>query len=126
MSTQTDEPATKMRSLQAHPIRVVSHTNLIYWWPIWLVGFILAGLTYADGTRLAVLPRTTAVKVIEPNKVYELTVANQPALSLNNAAANTAKGQDAFTVRIAQNNNYGIGYSAASKVDLRAAPGLAH
>src|SRR5262245_18416498 len=30
---------------QAQTNRVVSHTTLIYWWPGWLVGFILAALT---------------------------------------------------------------------------------
>jgi hypothetical protein len=41
MSTQSsptppDQPLT---------LKVVSHTGLIYWWPMWLVGFILAGIT---------------------------------------------------------------------------------
>jgi hypothetical protein len=87
---------------------VVSHTPLIYWWPVWLVGFILAGLTYAEGTRLAVLPGQTTVKEIQPNKVYELTVTDQVPSSLASAAKNT--GQDAFPVRIASNKNYGMVY----------------
>jgi hypothetical protein len=91
-------------------IRVVSHTTLIYWWPVWLVGFILAGLTYAEGTRLAVLPAEAEVKALQPDKVYELTVKNQSAPSLENAAANTAKGQPAFPVRMASNRNYGMVY----------------
>jgi hypothetical protein len=37
-------------------IRVVSHSNLFYWWPVWLVGFIMAILTYIDGTRMVVVP----------------------------------------------------------------------
>jgi hypothetical protein len=93
-------------------MRVVSHTTLFYWWPVWLAGFIFAGLTYMDGTRLAVLPAKTTVKEVEPNKVYELTVPNEPSLSLKHAAANTAKGQEAFPNRIARNQNYGIVYVA--------------
>src|SRR5208282_2287291 len=88
----------------------VSHTTLIYWWPIWLAGLILAGLTFADGARLAVLPPETSVRVIQPNKVYELTVGSQSSPSLESAAASTAKGQDAFPVRIARNKNYGMVY----------------
>jgi hypothetical protein len=61
---------------------VISHTTLIYWWPVWLLGFILAGLTYADGTRLAVLPSDTDVKALQSDKVYELTVKNPPSASL--------------------------------------------
>jgi uncharacterized protein (TIGR03000 family) len=91
---------------------VVSHTMLIYWWPVWLVGFILAFLTYADSGRLAVVPPGTTVKELQANKVYELTVTDQPSPSLESAAANTAKGQDAFPVRTATNKNYGIVYTA--------------
>src|SRR5262249_7412120 len=91
-------------------IRVVSHAPLFYWWPVWFVGFLLAGLTYADGGRLAVLPPDTKVKELQPNQVYELTVPNKPTASLEGAAANTAKGQDAFPVRVARNNNYGVVY----------------
>ena len=33
-------------------ITVFSHSQLIYWWPVWLVGFILAALTYLQGTTV--------------------------------------------------------------------------
>jgi hypothetical protein len=59
---------------------------------------------------LAVVPPQTTVKEVQPNKVYDLTVADRPSPALENAAANTAKGQDAFPVRIATNLNYGIVY----------------
>jgi hypothetical protein len=32
-------------------IVVYGHSNLFYWWPVWLVSFILAGVTYAEGDR---------------------------------------------------------------------------
>jgi hypothetical protein len=48
MSTQPAPTPTQTPSSQAQTIRVVSHTALIYWWPVWLVGFILAALTYVD------------------------------------------------------------------------------
>jgi hypothetical protein len=40
-------------------IVIISHSSLFYWWPVWLVGFIMAILTYWDGHRLAVVPRGT-------------------------------------------------------------------
>src|SRR5262249_51147168 len=112
MSTKVDPAASEKPAPQAQTIRVISHTTLIYWWPVWLVGFILAGLTYADGGRLAVVPAGTTVKEVQANKVYELTVKDKPAPSLETAAANTEKGQDAFSVRTATNRNYGIVYIA--------------
>src|SRR5262245_45562010 len=89
-------------------LKVVSHTGLIYWWPVWLVGFILAALTYLDGGRLAVVPAGTTVTQPGSGKVFELTVPNEPTSSLLHAAAYTAKGQEAFPVRIARSNNYGV------------------
>ena len=32
-------------------IVVYGHSNLFYWWPVWLVSFILAGVTYAGGAE---------------------------------------------------------------------------
>ncbi len=32
-------------------IVVYGHSSLLYWWPVWLVCFILAGMTYAEGDR---------------------------------------------------------------------------
>jgi hypothetical protein len=34
---------------------------LFYWWPVWAVGLLLAGLTWLDGHRLAILPAGTQV-----------------------------------------------------------------
>src|SRR5262245_52966313 len=105
--------STQPASSPAEPIRVLSHSTLIYWWPVWLAGFILAGLTYADNTRLAVLPPDTSVKAVQPGKVYELTVKNnQPTPNLDEAAANTEKGQDAFDAYVSRNRNYGMVYLA--------------
>ncbi len=32
-------------------IVIYGHSTLLYWWPVWLVSFILAGVTYAEGDR---------------------------------------------------------------------------
>jgi hypothetical protein len=105
MSTQTSpQPAAGPQR-----IKVVSHTGLIYWWPVWLVGFLLAGLSYAENARLAVVPAGTTVKEVEPGKVYQLTVPDQPAPSLARAAS-AARGEEAFPIRIGGINNYGIVY----------------
>jgi hypothetical protein len=38
-------------------ITIVSHSNLFYWWPVWALAFLLAGLTWLDGTVTAVVPK---------------------------------------------------------------------
>jgi hypothetical protein len=90
-------------------IRVVSHTGLLFWWPVWLVGFVLSGLTYLDRGRLAVVPEGTKVRAAG-DKVFELTVPDRPGPLLEQAAEATAKGQDAFPVRVSGNRNYGMIY----------------
>jgi hypothetical protein len=37
-------------------IVIYGHSNLIYWWPVWLVAFILAAITYFEGYQMAVVP----------------------------------------------------------------------
>jgi len=41
MSTATPQaPAATVRPDQME-IKIVSHSNLFYWWPVWAVGFIM-------------------------------------------------------------------------------------
>lgn len=68
MSTQSP-PAQPAKFAAATPvdeskkeIRIVSHSNLFYWWPVWAIGFLLAGLTYLDGHRLAIVPEGTEIR----------------------------------------------------------------
>ncbi len=38
---------------------VYRHSNLFYWWPIWLMGFIFAGITYFMDHQFAIVPAGT-------------------------------------------------------------------
>lgn len=42
-------------------IRVYGHSNLFYWWPVWVACFALAGWTYLDGQQMAVVPADSEV-----------------------------------------------------------------
>ena len=45
-------------------VRIYQHSNLLYWWPIWVYGFVCAALTYVQGIgvrELAAQPRTRSV-----------------------------------------------------------------
>ena len=42
-------------------VRIVAHTMLFYWWPVWAVGLLLAGLTWLGGHCLAIVPAGTQV-----------------------------------------------------------------
>jgi hypothetical protein len=42
-------------------IRIISHSNLFYWWPVWAVGLIMALLTWIDGHRMMLVPEDANV-----------------------------------------------------------------
>ncbi len=47
-------------------IKIVSHSNLFYWWPVWAVGLLMGLLTLFDGGQLAIVPSgTTASRVVQ-------------------------------------------------------------
>jgi hypothetical protein len=48
-------PATRARSY----IRIVSHSNLVYWYPVWAVGFILGILSMFSGDYMVTVPEGT-------------------------------------------------------------------
>src|ERR1043166_1378082 len=37
-------------------IKVVSHSTVFYWWPVWFFGLIMALLTLVDGWRMILVP----------------------------------------------------------------------
>jgi hypothetical protein len=109
MSTPANSLSPVQTAGQEPTIRVVGHTGLVYWWPVWLVGFILSGLTYLDSGRLAIVPEGTKVKPVG-EKVYELTLPGRPSASLVQAAEATERGERAFPVRASGNRDYGMVY----------------
>lgn len=42
-SSQPDEPPVDKQT------RIYSHSSLFYWWPVWVVGYVMAFITYAEG-----------------------------------------------------------------------------
>jgi hypothetical protein len=75
-----------------------------YWWPVWAVGLLLAGLTWWDGHRLAIVPAGT--------EVVEGFDGGREALVLPAGAhlpqdPATGKAQEP-TLRVAGRSGYGV------------------
>jgi hypothetical protein len=64
----THEMALTSREAQSG-LKVYSHSPLLYWWPVWAVGFLMALWTWLDNYHMVLVPENA---VIEGN---QLTVA---------------------------------------------------
>jgi hypothetical protein len=62
MSTAPPPAPAPVVSQSQQEIKIVSHSNIFYWWPVWAVGFLMFLLTYFDGTRVAVVPDGTEAR----------------------------------------------------------------
>jgi hypothetical protein len=58
----TDRQAVPRTSADEPRIKIVSHSDLFYWWPVWAVGFLMAFLTYQGGNRMAIVPDGTVAE----------------------------------------------------------------
>src|SRR5947209_1459249 len=101
MSSSTDPPAPADPAGTDPVLVVISHSGLFYWWPVWLVGLVLSGLTWLDGGRLAVVPEGTKVAATGENQ-YQVNV-DRPDPLLKRAAEAAAAGQEPFPVRVSAN-----------------------
>src|SRR5262249_17242237 len=52
-------PVMTTTGTELEEIKIVSHSNLFYWWPVWAIGFVLALLTFWDGHLMAIVPPGT-------------------------------------------------------------------
>jgi hypothetical protein len=43
-------------------IVIISHSTIFYWWPVWLVGFLMAAFTYLSGHVMALVPPGTVAE----------------------------------------------------------------
>ena len=62
-----------------HPreIKLVSHSPIFYWWPIWLLGYVMAFVTLFEGHRLAVVPNGAELRSLkgdEKTDRFELSI----------------------------------------------------
>jgi hypothetical protein len=85
-------------------IRIVAHSTLFYWWPVWAVGLLLTGLTWLDGHRLAIVPPgTQAVEGFDGGR--EALVLPAGAQLPKDPA--TGKPREP-TLRVASRSGYGV------------------
>jgi hypothetical protein len=107
---ETGHPA----AVRDEEIRVFGHSNMFYWWPVWLISFILAGLTYLDGHFMAIVPKGSTVEQGEvlpgDTRPRDIVVA-PPGQKVPLSAAPSSELSP--RLRVAANNNYGVVFVGA-------------
>jgi hypothetical protein len=94
MTTPNPASAATPISPARREIKLISHSMLFYWWPIWVCGYLLAAITYFDGTRLAIVPDGSKLTRLESESddktiVYRLAVPARNTRSLEQAESAT-------------------------------------
>src|SRR4051812_18225085 len=51
-----DQKPDARSGVNPREVRIVAHSMLFYWWPIWAAGLLLAGLSWLGGNCLAIVP----------------------------------------------------------------------
>ena len=52
----TNAPPGRSRIRSNSEVKLISHSNLFYWWPVWVLAFFMAAWTYVENNRLAIVP----------------------------------------------------------------------
>jgi hypothetical protein len=90
--------------VRPHEVRIVAHTMLFYWWPVWAVGLLLAGLTWWDGHHLAIVPAGT--QVVEGFDGGREALVLPAGAHLPRDRATGKPGEP--TLRVASRSGYGV------------------
>lgn len=93
-------------------ITIVSHSTLLYWWPVWAIAFILGLLTLAEGQVMAVVPHGSDIEkgVTVVRKEGE-PMANRDAVVLpkeRHFPESYRSGDELRRLRVTNNKTYGV------------------
>ncbi len=73
-------------------IRLYGHSTIFYWWPVWLLGFVMTLISLIDNTRIIQVPAGTAVEK-RSETAYDLVNSNHPK-EMNNLLSKYLPGED--------------------------------
>ncbi|HKB01597.1 MAG TPA: hypothetical protein VKD90_05225 [Gemmataceae bacterium] len=88
---------------------IIAHSPLFYWWPVWAVGFLMAGLSYWQDQRMAFVPpgtvaeRGARVEGIEGPRDVLIAPAGRPL-----PGASDSEELQQPRMRMAESNNPGV------------------
>ena len=96
---------TTLRTAPGQPrvseVKLISHSSLFYWWPVWFLAFFMAIWTFIENNRLAVVPPYGTV-VVEGAGKYTLEFPGRSTRSLDDAARRATSDEPAFPTRVSE------------------------
>jgi len=98
-------PATPPRPSPPTEIKLYSHSTLFYWWPVWLLGLILAGLTAFQPTVMIIVPKGTELRNAEITNSQEKKELRKAAVL---PADKDFPEKDPTQLRVSTHRGYGV------------------
>jgi hypothetical protein len=90
----TSPPLLPRAKNELNQVTIISHSNLFYWWPVWVVGFVMAIITYFEGYVMAVLPAKDVAAAVDAT----VTVATHTKNASGKEASDEATHPDQVVV----------------------------
>jgi hypothetical protein len=85
-------------------VKLISHSNLFYWWPVWFLAFLMALWTYVENHRLAIVPAGTTATREADGSIVLRPPGDKRTDSLDAAVRNTGTSEPSFRARISQDS----------------------
>lgn len=110
-SSMSPSPTDKLKE-----IKLISHSPLFYWWPVWLVSFLFAFITFLGDGHMAILPgKARVTPIAESKRKFEFNFddSNQRKEGyqvLENAVEHTKPEayQEPFPMKVSESPAYGV------------------
>ena len=94
MASTSPPPLLPRAKSEPNQVTIISHSNLFYWWPVWVVGFVMAIITYFDGYVMAVLPAKGVAAAVNAT----VTIAMRTQDATGDKSANEVTHNDQVVV----------------------------
>lgn len=100
-------------------IKLISHSNLFYWWPVWFTALVMALWTLAENHRMAIVPDRVTVSQDAASNTYTLKApTGQTTKSLEDAVRVSGSSEPAFRPRVSQNAVPGVMFAVVLLVTI--------
>ncbi len=84
MSTENLTSTTNNSNDKPKEVRIISHSSLFYWWPVWAVGFIMAGISWFSNEWIATVPTDTVKGVLAKETPVDITKEGEEVQNIKN------------------------------------------